>query len=1332
MGIEQSEGEVLFNGLVDEFAERYRRGERPSLEEYTDRYPQLAADIRDLFPALAEIEQVKDEQRAPDLTGSGRFAADLPRQLGDYRIVREVGRGGMGAVYEAEQISLGRRVALKVLPLTASRDATALERFKREAKAAAKLHHTNIVPVFDVGQDGDAFFYAMQFIAGQPLNEVIGELRRLRQASGGLGPRAAAGHEAPAAPAPAGAAAPALPTGPYPSPALSATVTLLVGPEAAAAGAGEPPSPTPASPSGRAELSSGSSGRRPYFLRVARIGQQAAQALAYAHGRGVVHRDVKPSNLLLDAAGVVWVTDFGLAKTEEDGLTRTGDVVGTLRYLAPERFDGRCDARADVYALGLTLYELLALRPAFDARDRLRLIDQIKTQEPPRLRALDPGVPRDLETIVLKATDRDPARRYQTAGDLAEDLRRFAGDEPIRARRASVPERLARWARRNRALAASLAALALLLLSAAAVSTAGVVLLSAANEGERRARDAERDARRDAETQRDEARFNLYVANMNLAQQEWENGNLAHVSELVDACVPGPGEKDLRGWEWYYLDRLRHSELRVFRASVGDVNGVAYSPDGARLASAGDDHAVHLWDAATGAELRVLKGHTDDVLCVAFSPDGSQLASGSRDGTVRVWALTGGEPRVLRGHRSSVHFVAFSPDGSRLGSGDSGGTVRLWDLARGGEPRVLNAHQGDALGLAFSPDGSRLATGGADGAVRIWDLAGRAEPEVIRLPGVRVRGLAYSPDGSRLALAGDDVLLRVWDVATHAELRVLKGHTAKVNAVAYSPDGLRLASCSFDGTVRVWDAVAGRPLRVFRGHTGEVNAVAYSPDGTRLASAGDDESVRIWDPAAVGGPLVLQGHGQSAACLAFSPDGTSLASGGHDRTARVWDLASGRELSLLGDHSGTVRLLAYSPDGAQLTTVDTAAALRTWDPAGGRLRGVVEGPPGDLRVVAISPDGRRLAAGYDDGDVRTWDVAGAEPPRVLKGHTGKVDGVAYSPDGTHLATASHDGTVRVWDLAGDGAARVLPGECSYLGCVAYSPDGSQLAAAGRDGVVRVWDVTANAEPRLLRGHPGSVHSLSYSPDGSRLASAGRDGTVRVWDPVRGVGLCVIQGYVAQLGRVLFSPDGKLLAWTGKDSSVRVADARPWDPSQAPEREARGLVEALFARPLTRADALARLRDHKGIGEAVRGRALELAGRRPDDPAYFNRAGRDVVRYRDAAPAACRQALAWAQTAYDLAPDSGACLTTLGIAQYRLGQHAQALASLSRAEQLNRADAREQLADFAFLAMAHQRLSHAAEARAALGRLRELVKKPPAGLGEEAPAFVAEAEAALAP
>jgi serine/threonine protein kinase len=404
--------------LAEAFVERYRRGERPSLTEYAQAYPDLAEQIRDLFPALVLIEEGKLGKAGPHVLGP---AEGKPERLGEYRILREVGRGGMGVVYEAVQESLGRHVALKVLPHLPLMDPIHLKRFHREARAAALLHHSNIVPVYGVGEQDGVHYYAMQFIEGLSLDAVIKGQER-RQGDKEIG---------------------------RPGDKETARRFLLVS-----------LSPClPVSPS-----------LNP--ARVAQIGVQVAQALAHAHDQGVLHRDIKPSNLMLDNQGTVWVTDFGLAKTGgKDDVTHTGDLVGTLRYMAPERFAGWADPRSDLYSLGLTLYELLALRPAFDAADRAALIKQVTEKEPVPPRQLDPRIPRDLETIVLKATAKEPAQRYQSGTELAEDLSRFLADKPILARRTSHWEHFRRWCRHNPAVAAlSTVALALLLIGLAAVS----------------------------------------------------------------------------------------------------------------------------------------------------------------------------------------------------------------------------------------------------------------------------------------------------------------------------------------------------------------------------------------------------------------------------------------------------------------------------------------------------------------------------------------------------------------------------------------------------------------------------------------------------------------------------------------------------------------------------------------------------------------------------------------------------------------------------------------------------------------------------------------------
>src|SRR5262249_47703342 len=476
--------DALLSELADEYAARYRAGERPRLREYLNRYPELATHIRELFPAMIAIERVKEHQH------DGWEEAAAPpspawQQLGDFRIIREIGKGGMGIVYEAEQVSLGRRVALKVLPKQLLADDRTKHRFEREAKAAAKLHHTNIVPVFGVGEHDGLPYYVMQFIHGAGLDVVIKELARMEP-----GGKLRAGSY-PTSHRDASAIAQSLATGVFQSTAAddSRAVTTphvpYSSPPASAAGPSELLSfNSSVSLTGQSESRSSSKSRKlTYWQSVARIGMQVADALEYAHRQGILHRDIKPSNLLLDTRGTVWITDFGLAKADDQqNLTHSSDVLGTLRYMPPEAFDGNTDPRSDVYSLGLTLYELLCLRPAFDKNQRMHLTKQVTTDEPVRMDRLNRQMPRDLVTIVHKAIERDPAHRYRTATELRADLQHCIADEPIQARRVSPTERFVRWSRRNPVVAGLLASVAILLVGVAAVSVISAVRIAGARD----------------------------------------------------------------------------------------------------------------------------------------------------------------------------------------------------------------------------------------------------------------------------------------------------------------------------------------------------------------------------------------------------------------------------------------------------------------------------------------------------------------------------------------------------------------------------------------------------------------------------------------------------------------------------------------------------------------------------------------------------------------------------------------------------------------------------------------------------------------------------------
>lgn len=481
--------QTTVDSVADEFAERFRRGELPSVSEYIRRYPEHADELQDLLPAVVMMEQLKQKDESQLETLERQAAAASVQQLGDFRIVREIGKGGMGVVYEAEQQSLGRHIALKVLSPTALGTETSIARFRREAETVAQLHHTNIVPIFGVGEENGLHYYVMQLIDGQPLNDVISGLRERTGSllTGGETSQEQAGISSriDSASTDRGASE-AVDEGQDSDAELDATYVYSA---QRPASLNSDTNRISTDATEQASLRASATERLGDLLRtddywqsVAEIGVQVARALDYAHRHGVWHRDIKPSNLLIDDDGIVWMVDFGLARLAEDSeLTQTGDLLGTLRYMAPEQLSGQFDERSDLCSLGLTLFELLAFRPAHEAALRTQLLQQVTDARPRSPRVINPDVPRDLDTIVLKATSHDPAHRYQTAGKLAEDLQRFIDGFPIKARRAGPVEQLLRWRRRNPALAATSLATSILLLAVAVISTWGFLATREAN-----------------------------------------------------------------------------------------------------------------------------------------------------------------------------------------------------------------------------------------------------------------------------------------------------------------------------------------------------------------------------------------------------------------------------------------------------------------------------------------------------------------------------------------------------------------------------------------------------------------------------------------------------------------------------------------------------------------------------------------------------------------------------------------------------------------------------------------------------------------------------------
>jgi WD40 repeat protein len=1205
----------------------------------------------------------------PDATAPYRI-----RYFGDYEIIREIARGGMGVVFQARQVSLNRPVALKMILAGQLANDTDVKRFYTEAEAAANLDHPGIVPIYEVGEYERQHYFSMGFVEGQSLSQ--------RLAEGPLSPRHAA--------------------------------ELMV---------------------------------------------KVAEAIEYAHQRGVIHRDLKPANILLDHTGNPRVTDFGLAKKVEGGseLTGSGQIMGTPSYMPPEQaggIRGTVGTVADVYAMGATLYALVTGRPPFQAATAMDTLLQVLNDEPVPPRRLNPAVERDLETICLKCLEKDPARRYGSAAEQADDLRRFLDGEPIVGRPVTAWERAWKWARRRPAVAALGAAT----IVATVLGVAGIAWQwwkAEANfaraelnlaEANRQRAVAERKTREATEAAESVER-QLYINRVNLAQREWMSNSSSAADDLLNRCPP-----HLRDWEWSYVRRLCHLESLVIQAGM---SGLAFSPDGRRVVSAGPEHSVRIWETIRGDLVFTMTGHSDRVFTTAFSPDGCLIATGSQDKTIKLWdAATGTLVRTLEPRGSWIRSVAFSPDGTRLVSGSGAelftpkktSELILWDVATGRELRRFAGPHDRIYGVAYRPDGRQIASVNCESSVKLWDPEADTPQRVLVGHTYYIDCVAYSPDGRTLATGSRDQSAILWDVATGKVLHVLRGNDSHVKSLAFSPDGKTLLTGDWGAAIKVWDVSGGAEVTHFRGSSG-VSNVQFSPDGSFLATAGRDDLVKLWETSTLANieSRALDGHRGWCFRAEYTRDGRTLATTGWG-LVRLWDAATGRHARDIETGIGTgVYGLAIRPDGRVIATAQERGPKEVdlWDAATGERLHKLVGHGATVKCVAFHPDGRILASAGEDRTIRLWDTSDGRAIVVIEGHSATVDAIAFSSDGKWLASKGWDHTVRLWDFATRRAIRVHEGvgqrpSDTYGNGVAFSPDGRLLAGARGDGRVNLWDVETGADVLTLSGHGGPVNSVAFL-GARRIVTTSNDRTVKIWDVATGETVLTLRGHTGEVLGVACRPDGTQFTTTGSD------DGRLWDtaaPSAEVRREMRirAWVQSLYERDRDKAKVAEDIRADRSLSEQDQADALRVAAAEPEDPTLLtmpkdptllNSTSWSIAVDPRRTPEEYHRAVRHAEAACRLSPQKSTFLNTLGVARYRAGQYREALADLNRSIKLNAVQYGGPIpADLAFIAMSQHRLGQFADARKTLEEVREVMKKKPWSDDAESKAFLAEAIALI--